>query len=94
MKMLVLSNGHGEDLIAIRIIERLQQHIADIERARPLDSGVVERRANRRCAQVAQAAVPVLTDRRLADAKDEDVVHRSVPVHAMRILRRSCRYSP
>ena len=31
MKMLVLSNGHGEDLIAIRIIERLQQHISELE---------------------------------------------------------------
>jgi uncharacterized protein (TIGR03492 family) len=31
MKMLVLSNGHGEDLIATRIIERLQQHIPQLE---------------------------------------------------------------
>jgi uncharacterized protein (TIGR03492 family) len=31
MKLLVLSNGHGEDLIAIRIIERLLQHIAELE---------------------------------------------------------------
>lgn len=33
MKMLVLSNGHGEDLIATRIIERLQQHIPELELA-------------------------------------------------------------
>ena len=31
MKLLVLSNGHGEDLIAIRIIERLLQDIAELE---------------------------------------------------------------
>jgi uncharacterized protein (TIGR03492 family) len=31
MKLLVLSNGHGEDLIAIRIIERLLQNIAELE---------------------------------------------------------------
>lgn len=33
MKLLVLSNGHGEDIIAIRIIERLQQDIAELELA-------------------------------------------------------------
>ncbi len=31
MKLLVLSNGHGEDLIAIRIIERLLQDIPELE---------------------------------------------------------------
>ena len=31
MKLLVLSNGHGEDAIAIRIIERLQVNIAELE---------------------------------------------------------------
>ena len=31
MKLLVLSNGHGEDLIATRIIERLLQDIAELE---------------------------------------------------------------
>ncbi|MBW4536107.1 MAG: lipid-A-disaccharide synthase-related protein [Pleurocapsa minor HA4230-MV1] len=31
MKLLVLSNGHGEDLIATRIIERLLQNIAELE---------------------------------------------------------------
>lgn len=31
MKLLVLSNGHGEDVIAIRIIERLQRDIPAIE---------------------------------------------------------------
>ena len=31
MKLLVLSNGHGEDVIAIRIIERLQQNIPKLE---------------------------------------------------------------
>lgn len=31
MKLLVLSNGHGEDLIAIRIIERLLQDIPGLE---------------------------------------------------------------
>jgi len=31
MKLLVLSNGHGEDAIAIRIIERLQSDIAELE---------------------------------------------------------------
>ncbi len=31
MKLLVLSNGHGEDQIAIRIIERLQQDIPELE---------------------------------------------------------------
>jgi len=31
MKLLVLSNGHGEDIIAIRIIERLQQYISELE---------------------------------------------------------------
>ncbi|MEM7594806.1 MAG: lipid-A-disaccharide synthase-related protein, partial [Cyanobacteria bacterium P01_A01_bin.83] len=33
MKLLVLSNGHGEDLIAIRIIERLQQNTPNLELA-------------------------------------------------------------
>ena len=33
MKLLVLSNGHGEDIIAIRIIERLQQDISKLELA-------------------------------------------------------------
>ncbi len=33
MKLLVLSNGHGEDIIAIRIIERLQQDISELELA-------------------------------------------------------------
>ncbi|HEY9769200.1 MAG TPA: lipid-A-disaccharide synthase-related protein [Coleofasciculaceae cyanobacterium] len=33
MKLLVLSNGHGEDQIAIRIIERLQQDIPELELA-------------------------------------------------------------
>lgn len=31
MKLLVLSNGHGEDLIATRIIERLLQNIAELD---------------------------------------------------------------
>ncbi|MEM7758235.1 MAG: lipid-A-disaccharide synthase-related protein [Cyanobacteria bacterium P01_A01_bin.40] len=31
MKLLVLSNGHGEDVIAIRIIERLQQNTSELE---------------------------------------------------------------
>ncbi|MGL5835667.1 MAG: lipid-A-disaccharide synthase-related protein, partial [Waterburya sp.] len=31
MKLLVLSNGHGEDLIATRIIERLLPDIAELE---------------------------------------------------------------
>jgi len=31
MKLLVLSNGHGEDVIAVRIIEQLQKIIKDIE---------------------------------------------------------------
>ena len=31
MKLLVLSNGHGEDVIAIRIIERLLQNLAELE---------------------------------------------------------------
>ncbi|MEL6930597.1 MAG: lipid-A-disaccharide synthase-related protein [Cyanobacteria bacterium J06600_6] len=31
MKLLVLSNGHGEDAIAIRIIERLQSDIPELE---------------------------------------------------------------
>lgn len=31
MKLLVLSNGHGEDVIAIRIIERLLQSMAELE---------------------------------------------------------------
>jgi uncharacterized protein (TIGR03492 family) len=31
MKLLVLSNGHGEDLIATRIIERLLQDIAELK---------------------------------------------------------------
>lgn len=31
MKLLVLSNGHGEDLIAIRIIERLLQDLPELE---------------------------------------------------------------
>jgi uncharacterized protein (TIGR03492 family) len=31
MKLLILSNGHGEDLIATRIIERLLQDIAELE---------------------------------------------------------------
>jgi uncharacterized protein (TIGR03492 family) len=31
MKLLVLSNGHGEDLIAMRIIERLLQDISELE---------------------------------------------------------------
>jgi uncharacterized protein (TIGR03492 family) len=31
MKLLVLSNGHGEDLIATRIIERLLQDIAELQ---------------------------------------------------------------
>ena len=33
MKLLVLSNGHGEDEIAIRIIERLQQRTPEVELA-------------------------------------------------------------
>ena len=33
MKLLVLSNGHGEDEIAIRIIERLQQRTPELELA-------------------------------------------------------------
>ena len=33
MKLLVLSNGHGEDRVAIRIIERLQQNILELELA-------------------------------------------------------------
>ena len=33
MKMLVLSNGHGEDLIATRIIKRLQQYVPELELA-------------------------------------------------------------
>ena len=31
MKLLVLSNGHGEDVIAVRIIEQLQKIIKDLE---------------------------------------------------------------
>lgn len=31
MKLLVLSNGHGEDVIAVRIIEQLQKIIEDLE---------------------------------------------------------------
>ncbi|MEL6438619.1 MAG: lipid-A-disaccharide synthase-related protein [Cyanobacteria bacterium J06621_8] len=33
MKLLVLSNGHGEDVISIRIIERLQQNTSKLELA-------------------------------------------------------------
>jgi hypothetical protein len=72
----------GEVLLAV---DAAAQHVADVERVDAVDAGVVECRADRRRAELAQPQVPVLTDRGLPGADDEDVSH------ARRIFPRSRR---
>ena len=58
-------------------VDGAAEHVAGVEGAHRLQAGVGEGGADRRRAELAQAQVPVLAHRRLADADDEDVSHDS-----------------